>query len=87
MSVYASIGFWMGLVSLGLWILLAIPQIIENVKNKRADGISIYFLLLWLIGDICNLVGSLLSDATTWMVRSLLFCLFFSYGFLIVSTV
>ncbi len=34
---------------------------IENCRNKRAEGISLYFLLLWLFGDCCNLVGSIIS--------------------------
>jgi len=61
------IGFWVGVASLMLWVVLAIPQVIENYKNKKADGISIYLLLLWLFGDTCNLVGSILSRATPLM--------------------
>jgi uncharacterized protein with PQ loop repeat len=61
------IGFWVGVASLMLWIVLAIPQVIENFKNKKADGISIYLLLLWLFGDTCNLAGTILSRATPLM--------------------
>lgn len=71
------IGFWVGVASLMLWIVLPIPQIIENFKNKKADGISIYLLLLWLFGDMCNLVGSILTRATPLMVCT--FCLSLVY--------
>ena len=34
-----------------------IPQLILNYKTRSADGISLAFLGVWLIGDITNLSG------------------------------
>ena len=34
-----------------------VPQLILNYKTGSADGISLAFLLVWLIGDITNLSG------------------------------
>lgn len=34
-----------------------LPQLIENVRNENAEGISTAFLLIWLAGDITNLIG------------------------------
>jgi hypothetical protein len=38
-----------------------VPQLILNYKTGSADGISLAFLLVWLIGDITNLSGKTLS--------------------------
>ncbi|KAF8474884.1 PQ loop repeat-domain-containing protein [Kalaharituber pfeilii] len=48
-----------GSISLASWILLLVPQLVENFKNGNADGISTAFLLTWLVGDISNLIGSI----------------------------
>jgi hypothetical protein len=37
--------------------ILQVPQLILNYKTGSADGISLAFLLVWLIGDITNLSG------------------------------
>ena len=34
-----------------------VPQLILNYKTGSADGISLAFLFVWLIGDITNLSG------------------------------
>lgn len=34
-----------------------VPQLILNYKSGSADGISLAFLLVWLLGDITNLAG------------------------------
>jgi PQ loop repeat len=34
-----------------------VPQLILNYKTGSADGISLAFLLVWLVGDITNLSG------------------------------
>lgn len=38
---------------------LQVPQLIENYRQSSADGISLTFLLVWMIGDITNLAGAL----------------------------
>ncbi|QUC20078.1 uncharacterized protein UV8b_04319 [Ustilaginoidea virens] len=50
-----------GSVSLTAWICLLLPQLIANYKAKNADGLSMAFLLVWLLGDVCNLVGALFT--------------------------
>lgn len=56
------IGFWIGFVSLILWLLPLIPQLYQNYRTKRCEGLSIFFLLFWIIGDSCNLTGALLTN-------------------------
>lgn len=47
-----------------------VPQLILNYKTGSADGISLAFLTVWLIGDICNLSGMV-----TFFFSSYLHCL------------
>uniref|UniRef100_A0A0N4Z066 PQ loop repeat family protein n=1 Tax=Parastrongyloides trichosuri TaxID=131310 RepID=A0A0N4Z066_PARTI len=61
-SPWKFIGFVIGLISLMLWLLPLIPQLYHNYKQKRCNGLSIYFLIFWFVGDSCNLVGSLLTN-------------------------
>ncbi|VDM20324.1 unnamed protein product [Wuchereria bancrofti] len=56
------IGFIIGFISLFLWLLPIIPQLLHNYRIKRCDGLSIYFILFWIVGDSCNTAGALLTD-------------------------
>ncbi|XP_057769950.1 probable vacuolar amino acid transporter YPQ3 isoform X2 [Salvia miltiorrhiza] len=58
------ISFAFGLFSLLFWGVAEIPQIITNFRTKSGHGISIFFLLTWILGDIFNLMGCLLEPAT-----------------------
>lgn len=58
------LSFGFGLISLLCWGVAEIPQIITNFKNKSGHGISLLFLLTWILGDIFNLAGCLLEPAT-----------------------
>ncbi|KAM3064999.1 hypothetical protein ACMFMG_001207 [Clarireedia jacksonii] len=48
-----------GSVSLATWIFLLVPQLILNYRTKSAEGISLAFLFVWLLGDITNMSGAL----------------------------
>jgi hypothetical protein len=39
-------------------ILVYTPQILENYQLKSGEGLSVLFVLIWLAGDICNLLGA-----------------------------
>lgn len=45
--------------SLACWIVLLLPQLIEQWRLKSSEGISIGFILIWFTGDIANLTGAL----------------------------
>lgn len=49
----------LGSVSLCCWIFLLLPQLIENYRNSSAEAVSLAFIFVWFLGDICNLVGAL----------------------------
>jgi uncharacterized protein with PQ loop repeat len=46
-----------GSISLTSWICLLLPQLFANYKAKSADGLSMAFLIVWLLGDVTNLIG------------------------------
>ncbi|KAL2502081.1 PQ-loop repeat family protein/transmembrane family protein [Forsythia ovata] len=54
----------LGLISVLTWSVAEIPQIITNYKQKSTHGLSILFLLTWVIGDFLNLFGCTLEPAT-----------------------
>ncbi|KAJ9619666.1 hypothetical protein H2203_008448 [Taxawa tesnikishii (nom. ined.)] len=48
-----------GSISLAAWVFLLVPQLIENYRSGSADGVSLLFLSVWMVGDITNLAGAL----------------------------
>ncbi|ODV85860.1 hypothetical protein CANARDRAFT_27941 [[Candida] arabinofermentans NRRL YB-2248] len=48
-----------GSTSLACWIVLILPQLVEQWRLKSAEGIAPLFLILWSIGDILNFIGSI----------------------------
>lgn len=45
-----------GYVGAACLALCAAPQAIKSFKDKRTVGISIWFLLLWYVGEILTLI-------------------------------
>ncbi|KAK7145638.1 hypothetical protein R3I93_013392 [Phoxinus phoxinus] len=53
----------LGLLSIVCFMVSSIPQYYNSWKTGNMDSaLSIWFLLLWLAGDSCNLIGSFLAD-------------------------
>ncbi|KAI8061474.1 PQ loop repeat-domain-containing protein [Gilbertella persicaria] len=46
-----------GYLSIVCWLVVFIPQLVENYKRRSGDGLSITFLWIWLAGDLFNLAG------------------------------
>lgn len=56
-------GFYLGLLSIICWMSSTIPQLVLNCRTGNADkALSFYFLLFWLAGDTCNMVGCVLAS-------------------------
>ncbi|XP_061745827.1 lysosomal amino acid transporter 1 homolog isoform X2 [Nerophis ophidion] len=54
---------YLGLLSILCFMMSSLPQYYSSCKTGNMDSaLSIWFLLLWLGGDTCNLVGSFLAD-------------------------
>ncbi|KAJ1985188.1 PQ loop repeat-containing protein 2 [Dimargaris verticillata] len=49
-------------VSIACWVCALSPQIYLNWRNSSADSLSPGFIAIWLSGDVCNLVGCLLTN-------------------------
>ncbi|KAI3404497.2 hypothetical protein KGF56_002689 [Candida oxycetoniae] len=58
-SIRTQISGLMGSTSLACWIVLLMPQLIEQWRLKSADGIAIGFISIWFLGDLFNLVGAI----------------------------
>ncbi|KAK7188993.1 hypothetical protein DPSP01_004098 [Paraphaeosphaeria sporulosa] len=50
-----------GSVSIACWIVVFSPQIIENWKRGSAEGLSVVFITVWLLGDFFNIFGAVLQ--------------------------
>ncbi|ETO19543.1 hypothetical protein RFI_17687 [Reticulomyxa filosa] len=58
---YEEVSFVVGWISVAIWTVALLPQIISNCVHQSAESQSFLFWLLWLVGDICNLVGCILT--------------------------
>ncbi|GAA6023754.1 hypothetical protein JCM11491_006033 [Sporobolomyces phaffii] len=56
---YPRLANTLGWMSLMAWILVYSDPIILCFKQKSGEGLSIIFLIIWLVGDLTNLLGSL----------------------------
>ncbi|KAL8815083.1 MAG: hypothetical protein Q9223_005747 [Gallowayella weberi] len=45
-------------ISIACWIVVFSPQIIENFRRHSADGLSLIFIIIWLLGDVFNILGA-----------------------------
>ncbi|TKY62782.1 vacuolar amino acid transporter YPQ1 [Spatholobus suberectus] len=63
-SVRETASFLLGVISVIVWVVAEIPQILTNYRTKSTEGLSVTFLITWIIGDLFNLFGCLLEPAT-----------------------
>ncbi|KDQ60972.1 hypothetical protein JAAARDRAFT_31968 [Jaapia argillacea MUCL 33604] len=52
---------WLGYTSIGCWLFAQFPQLLENARRRSVDGLALPFLLNWMLGDLSNLIGCLLT--------------------------
>ncbi|POS74594.1 hypothetical protein DHEL01_v207018 [Diaporthe helianthi] len=57
-----------GSISIACWVVVFSPQIIENFRRKAADGLSLQFVIVWLAGDVFNILGAVLQGVLPTMV-------------------
>jgi len=75
----------LGYLTIICWLNAQLPQLITNYKNKSVEGLSLPFLVNWLLGDIANLVGGILTNQLKFQIYlAAYFCivdfiLFFQY--------
>lgn len=57
-----------GSISLACWIIVFAPQIYENFRRESSEGLSLMFIVLWLAGDVFNVLGAVLQGVLPTMV-------------------
>ncbi|WRT64158.1 uncharacterized protein IL334_001087 [Kwoniella shivajii] len=57
-----------GYMSIATWIVVYSPQIWENYQLQSGEGLSVPFIVLWLLGDITNLVGGAMAGILPTMI-------------------
>ncbi|KAJ5512709.1 Aldolase-type TIM barrel [Penicillium fimorum] len=57
-----------GSISIACWVVVFSPQIIENFRRGSADGLSLIFLVIWLAGDVFNILGAVLQGVLPTMI-------------------
>lgn len=50
-----------GSISIACWIIVFAPQIYQNFARHSAEGLSLLFVVLWLLGDVFNVIGAILQ--------------------------
>lgn len=50
-----------GSISIACWVVVFSPQIIENLRRGSTEGLSVVFLVVWLLGDVFNVIGAVLQ--------------------------
>ncbi|EGY14630.1 uncharacterized protein VDAG_05794 [Verticillium dahliae VdLs.17] len=50
-----------GSISIACWVVVFSPQILENFRRSSADGLSLQFIIVWLAGDVFNILGAVLQ--------------------------
>lgn len=65
-----------GSISLTCWLFVLVPQLVENYRNQSAEAVSLTFLIIWLFGDVTNLLGSLWANLVPTVVAiAIYFCM------------
>jgi PQ loop repeat len=58
-------------ISIACWVVVFSPQIVENFRRGSADGLSLQFIIVWLAGDVFNILGAVLQGVLPTMVTPL----------------
>lgn len=57
-----------GSISIACWVVVFSPQIIENFRRSSAEGLSITFVVIWLLGDVG--IPPIFHDSITALTRT-----------------
>lgn len=64
----AAISSVLGTLSIISWLFAQLPQIYKNFQLQSTSGLSIFFLVIWCLGDASNLIGALYTRQAGWQV-------------------
>ncbi|KAK4151253.1 putative vacuolar amino acid transporter YPQ3 [Chaetomidium leptoderma] len=57
-----------GSISIACWVVVFSPQIIENFRRGSAEALSIQFIVVWLLGDVFNILGAVMQGVLPTMI-------------------
>ncbi|KAL2752699.1 hypothetical protein ACRALDRAFT_1083342 [Sodiomyces alcalophilus JCM 7366] len=57
-----------GSISIACWVVVFSPQILENFRRGNADGLSLQFIVVWLVGDVFNILGAVMQGVLPTMI-------------------
>lgn len=57
-----------GSISIACWVVVFSPQILQNFQRGSTEGLSIHFLIVWLLGDVFNILGAVIQGVLPTMV-------------------
>ncbi|KAI1757392.1 PQ loop repeat-domain-containing protein [Xylaria castorea] len=57
-----------GSISIAAWVVVFSPQIVENFRRSSADGLSVQFIIIWLLGDVFNILGGVFQGVLPTML-------------------
>ncbi|KKF93079.1 Protein RTC2 [Ceratocystis platani] len=57
-----------GSISIACWVVVFTPQILQNFRRSSTDGLSIQFIIVWLVGDVFNIIGGLMQGILPTMI-------------------
>jgi len=63
-----------GSISIACWLVVFSPQIIENFRRQSGESLSLSFLVIWLAGDVFNVLGAILQHVLLTMIILALYC-------------
>ncbi|KAI8921988.1 PQ loop repeat-domain-containing protein [Powellomyces hirtus] len=72
----ATASIFLGYASIAFWICAQMPQLWKNWSQKHADSLSGAFLANWLSGDICNLLGCILTNQLAFQTHLAMYFVF-----------
>lgn len=64
-----------GSISIACWLVVFSPQIIENFRRRSGDGLSLSFLVIWLAGDVFNVLGAIFQHVLPTMLILAIYCI------------
>eukprot|EP00732_Lithocolla_globosa_P001794 Lithocolla_globosa_v1_NODE_986_length_2986_cov_12.865575.p1 type:complete len:323 gc:universal NODE_986_length_2986_cov_12.865575:1832-2800(+) len=66
---------YLGFVNIFFWAICLFPQLYKNYVNKEVGGLSLSFLIAWLLGGFSNLLGCILTNQLpTQLYTAIYFC-------------
>ncbi|KAJ3930408.1 MAG: PQ loop repeat-domain-containing protein [Lentinula lateritia] len=70
MASLSDFSVFLGYISILCWLGAQFPQVLENIHRRSCEGLALPFLANWLLGDISNLIGCILTKQLpfqTWL--------------------